>query len=76
VVMPEVITGLSLLLLFVAIGFDRGFWTLTLAHTTFAMCFVAVVVQSRLVTSICRRRKPRLTSARRRSRRFCSSPSR
>ena len=49
-VMPEVITGLSLLLLFVAIGFDRGFWTVTLAHTTFAMCFVAVVVQSRLVT--------------------------
>jgi putrescine transport system permease protein len=49
-VMPEVITGLSLLLLFVAIGLDRGFWTITLAHTTFAMCFVAVVVQSRLVT--------------------------
>ncbi len=33
-VMPEVITGLSLLLLFVAIGFDRGFWTVTLAHIT------------------------------------------
>jgi putrescine transport system permease protein len=49
-VMPEVITGLSLLLLFVAIGFDRGFWTLTLAHISFSMCFVAVVVQSRLVT--------------------------
>jgi putrescine transport system permease protein len=49
-VMPEVITGLSLLLLFVAIGLDRGFWTITLAHATFAMCFVAVVVQSRLVT--------------------------
>jgi putrescine transport system permease protein len=49
-VMPEVITGLSLLLLFVASGIDRGFWTVTLAHTTFAMCFVAVVVQSRLVT--------------------------
>ncbi|MGB8818225.1 MAG: ABC transporter permease [Rhizobiaceae bacterium] len=49
-VMPEVITGLSLLLLFVAIGFDRGFWTVTLAHTTLTMCFVAVVVQSRLVT--------------------------
>ncbi len=47
-VMPEVITGLSLLLLFVALGFDRGFWTLTLAHITFTMCFVAVVVQSRL----------------------------
>jgi putrescine transport system permease protein len=49
-VMPEVITGLSLLLLFVAIGFARGFWTLTLAHITFSMCFVAVVVQSRLVS--------------------------
>jgi putrescine transport system permease protein len=49
-VMPEVITGLSLLLLFVAVGFDRGFWTVMLAHTTLTMCFVAVVVQSRLVT--------------------------
>ncbi len=47
-VMPEVITGLSLLLLFVAVGFDRGFWTLSIAHITFTMCFVAVVVQSRL----------------------------
>ncbi len=50
IVMPEVITGLSLLLLFVAINFDRGFWTIAIAHTTFSMCFVAVVVQSRLVT--------------------------
>jgi putrescine transport system permease protein len=49
-VMPEVITGLSLLLLFVSIGMDRGFWTVTLAHTTFTMCFVAVVVQSRLMS--------------------------
>ncbi|PHP66264.1 putrescine ABC transporter permease PotI [Zhengella mangrovi] len=49
-VMPEVITGLSLLLLFVAVGMDRGFLTVTLAHVTFSMCFVAVVVQSRLVS--------------------------
>jgi putrescine transport system permease protein len=49
-VMPEVITGLSLLLLFVSINFARGFWTVTLAHITFSLCFVAVVVQSRLVT--------------------------
>ena len=49
-VMPEVITGLSLLLLFVAINSGRGLWTVTLAHTTLTMCFVAVVVQSRLVT--------------------------
>ena len=49
-VMPEVITGLSLLLLFVAIGFDRGFWTVTAAHVTFSMCYAAVVVSSRLIT--------------------------
>ncbi len=47
-VMPEVITGLSMLLLFVAISLDRGFWTVVIAHTTMAMCFVAVIVQSRL----------------------------
>jgi len=50
VVMPEVITGLSLLLLFVSLGIDRGFWTVTVAHATFTCGFVAVVVQSRLVT--------------------------
>src|SRR6201992_675525 len=49
-VMPEVITGLSLLLLFVALNAERGFWTVTIAHTTLTMCFVAVVVQSRLVS--------------------------
>jgi putrescine transport system permease protein len=49
-VMPEVITGLSLLLLFVAFDVDRGFWTIVIAHTTLTMCFVTVIVQSRLVT--------------------------
>jgi putrescine transport system permease protein len=49
-VMPDVITGLSLLLLFVAVDLNRGFLTVTLAHITFTMCFVAVVVQSRLLT--------------------------
>jgi putrescine transport system permease protein len=49
-VMPEVITGLSLLLLFVALNLDRGFWTVTIAHTTVTMSFVTVVVQSRLLT--------------------------
>src|ERR1700709_1078555 len=47
-VMPEVISGLSLLLLFVGLNAERGFWTVTIAHTTLTMCFVAVVVQSRL----------------------------
>lgn len=49
-VMPEVITGLSLLLLFIAMGMARGMFTVVLAHSTFAMCYVAVVVSSRLVT--------------------------
>lgn len=47
-VMPEVITGLSLLLMFVALSVDRGFFTISLAHITFSMCYVAVVIQSRL----------------------------
>ena len=53
-VMPEVITGLSLLLLFVSlqqlIGWpaQRGFMTISIAHTTFAMAFVTVIIQSRL----------------------------
>jgi putrescine transport system permease protein len=48
-VMPEVITGLALLLLFVAIDIERGFWTVTIAHTTLTMGFVAVIVQARLI---------------------------
>ncbi|GLX89545.1 ABC transporter permease subunit [Pseudomonas weihenstephanensis] len=53
-VMPEVITGLSLLLLFVAmaqmIGWpqERGIVTIWIAHTTFCSAYVAVVVSSRL----------------------------
>ncbi|MAB87405.1 MAG: putrescine ABC transporter permease PotI [Rhodobacteraceae bacterium] len=49
-VMPEVITGLALLLFFLAIGLDRGMVTIILAHTTFSMCYVSVVVTSRLIT--------------------------
>lgn len=53
-VMPEVITGLSLLLLFVSLqeltGWpaSRGATTVTIAHITFSMAYVAVIVQSRL----------------------------
>jgi putrescine transport system permease protein len=55
-VMPEVITGLSLLLLFVSlqqlIGWpsQRGFATITIAHTTFSMAYVAIIIQSRLTS--------------------------
>ncbi|MEO1493841.1 MAG: ABC transporter permease [Pseudomonadota bacterium] len=47
-VMPEVITGLSLLLTFIALSLDRGLLTIIIAHATFSMCYVAVVVQARL----------------------------
>ena len=55
-VMPEVITGLSLLLIFVSseqvIGWpeSRGAFTITIAHITFSMAYVAIVVQSRLTS--------------------------
>lgn len=55
-VMPEVITGLSLLLLFVSLqeltGWpaSRGANTITIAHITFSMAYVAVIVQSRLAS--------------------------
>lgn len=47
-VMPEVITGLALLLFFVAIGLERGFWTVVVAHTSIGMCFATVVIHARL----------------------------
>lgn len=53
-VMPEVITGLSLLVLFITlkqlIGWpaERGFTTITIAHITFSLAYVAVIVQARL----------------------------
>ena len=47
-VMPEVITGLSILLLFVSLGIPRGMTTIWIAHVTFCVAFVAVVISSRL----------------------------
>lgn len=54
-VMPEVITGLSMLLLFISlqqligVPTDRGFFTIWVGHTTLCMAYVAVVVRSRLL---------------------------
>lgn len=54
-VMPDVITGISLLLMFITMGsligwpMERGIITISIAHTTFCMCYVAVIIQSRLV---------------------------
>jgi putrescine transport system permease protein len=47
-VMPEVILGLSLLLLFVSVGLPRGFWTVTLSHATLTLAYATVIIQARL----------------------------
>ena len=47
-VMPEVILGLSLVLLFVAVGLPRGFLTVTLGHATLTLAYTTVVVRARL----------------------------
>jgi putrescine transport system permease protein len=49
-VIPEVVIGLALLLMFIALSINRGYWTVTVAHATFSMCYVAVVIQSRLAS--------------------------
>ena len=55
-IMPEVITGISALMLFILmaeyIGWpgQRGFTTITIAHITFSMTYVAVIIQSRLAS--------------------------
>ena len=61
-VMPDVITGLSMLLLIIQVQmflqgsellqslyFDRGFFTIFLGHTTLCMAYITVVIRSRLV---------------------------
>ena len=49
-VMPEVILGLSTLLTFITLAIDRGVLTVTLAHITFSMCYVSVIIQSRMTS--------------------------
>ena len=49
-VMPEVILGLSLLLLFVAFNLPRSVWTVTVSHATMTLCYATVVIQARLVS--------------------------
>ena len=49
-VMPDIIIGIALLLLFVAADVERGIWTIAAAHTVLTMSFAAVVVQARLAT--------------------------
>jgi putrescine transport system permease protein len=48
IVLPEVVMGLALLLLFVSLGLERGFVTLVIAHATLGLGFVTVIVRARL----------------------------
>ena len=48
-VMPEVITGLALLLMFVSLGWERGLGTVIIAHATLGLCYVALIVRARLL---------------------------
>lgn len=49
IISPDIVTGISLLILFSALKVPLGFWTLLLAHVTFCLPFVVVVIYSRLV---------------------------
>jgi len=51
IVSPDIVTGISLLILFSAIKMPLGFWTLLLSHITFCIPFVTVTVYSRLMGS-------------------------
>lgn len=50
IISPDIIMGISLLILYNAINIPLGFWSLLLAHITFCIPFVAVTVYSRVVT--------------------------
>jgi spermidine/putrescine transport system permease protein len=47
-VLPDILMGMSLLLMFVTLGVSLSLWTITLAHVTFCMSYVALVVLARL----------------------------
>lgn len=49
VVSPDIVMGISLLILFSTLKVSLGFWTLLLAHITFCMPFVSVTVYSRII---------------------------
>ncbi|MBR2837208.1 MAG: ABC transporter permease subunit [Kiritimatiellae bacterium] len=47
-IMPDILIGISLLMLFVAAGVDCGFWTILIAHVTFCVSYVVMTVLARL----------------------------
>lgn len=49
IISPDIVTGISLLILFSSLKISLGFWTLLLSHITFCIPFVAVTVYARLI---------------------------
>ena len=47
-IMPDILIGISLLMLFVACGVDCGFWTILIAHVTFCVSYVTMTLLARL----------------------------
>jgi spermidine/putrescine transport system permease protein/putrescine transport system permease protein len=47
-VVPEIVTGISALLIFSQIGLQLSFWTIVLAHITFSISYVTIVVRARM----------------------------
>ncbi len=47
-IMPDILIGISLLMLFVACGVECGFWTILIAHVTFCVSYVTMTVLARL----------------------------
>ena len=47
-IMPDILIGISLLMLFVAVSVDCGFWTILIAHVTFCVSYVVMTVLARL----------------------------
>ena len=47
-VMPDILIGISLLMLFVACGVECGFWTILIAHVTFCVSYVVMTILARL----------------------------
>ena len=46
-IMPDILIGISLLMLFVAVGVDCGFWTILVSHVTFCVSYVAMTILAR-----------------------------
>ena len=49
-VVPEIVAGISALLIFSQLGFKLSFWTIVLAHITFSISYVTIVVRARLAS--------------------------